>query len=43
MRFGSNSTYYLDLKSTFEIDASYSFNLVYSTGTDRLYENRHLG
>ena len=43
MRFGSNSAYYVNLKSAFETDASHSFNLVYSTGTDRLYENRHLG
>ena len=33
----------INLKSVFEINASYSFNLVYSTGTDRLYENRNLG
>jgi len=43
MRFGSNSIYYVNLKSVFEINASYGFNLVYSTGTDRLYENRNLG
>ncbi len=43
MRFGSNSMYYLNLKSVFETNASHSFNLVYSTGTDRLYENRDLG
>ncbi|OLE75336.1 hypothetical protein AUG19_05650 [archaeon 13_1_20CM_2_54_9] len=43
MRFGPNSMYYLNLKSVFETNASHTFNLVYSTGTDRLYENRDLG
>ena len=43
MRFGSNSMYYVSLKSVFETNASHTFNLVYSTGTDRLYENRDLG
>jgi len=43
LRFGSQSTYYLDLKLAFEAQVAANFNLVYSTGTDRLYENRNLG
>jgi hypothetical protein len=43
LRFGSASTYYLDQKTLFENQAAMSFNLVYSTGTDRLYENRNIG
>jgi hypothetical protein len=43
LRFGSASTYFLDQKTLFENQAAAYFNLVYSTGTDRLYENRNLG
>ena len=43
LRFGSGSTYLLNLKMAFEAQAAMNFNLVYSTGTDRLYENRNLG
>jgi hypothetical protein len=43
LRFGSASTYFLDQKMAFEAQAAMNFNLVYSTGTDRLYENRNLG
>lgn len=43
LRFASNATSYLALKDAFENQASLQFNLVYSTGTDRLYENRNLG
>lgn len=43
LRFGSNSTSYVDQKIAFENNVSMNFNLVYSTGTDRLYENRNLG
>ena len=43
LRFGSASTILLDLKMAFEAQAAMNFNLVYSTGTDRLYENRNLG
>jgi hypothetical protein len=43
LRFGSNSTSYIDQKIAFENNVSMNFNLVYSTGTDRLYENRDLG
>jgi hypothetical protein len=43
LRFGSNSTSYIDQKIAFENKVSMNFNLVYSTGTDRVYENRDLG
>jgi hypothetical protein len=43
LRFGSASTLFLDQKMTFEAQTATNFNLVYSTGTDRLYENRNLG
>jgi hypothetical protein len=43
LRFGSASALFLDQKVTFETLAAANFNLVYSTGTDRLYENRNLG
>jgi hypothetical protein len=43
LRFGSASTILLELKMAFEAQAAMNFNLVYSTGTDRLYENRNLG
>ena len=43
LRYGSASTILLELKLTFEAQAAMNFNLVYSTGTDRLYENRNLG
>jgi len=42
LRFGANSTYYLNARATFEANVTQEFNLVYSTGTDRLYENRNL-
>jgi hypothetical protein len=43
LRFGSASTYFFDQKTAFEAQAVMNFNLVYSTGTDRLYENQKLG
>ena len=43
LRFGSASTYFLDLKTAFEVQAAMNFNLVYTTGSDRLFENRNLG
>ena len=43
LRFGSGSTYLLNLKMAFEAQAAMNFNLIYSTGTDRLYENRNIG
>ena len=42
LRFGSNSTIYIQQKAAFEVQASLQFNLVYSSGTDRFYENRYL-
>jgi len=43
LRFGANSPLYEDAKSSFESEVTMQFNLVYSTGTDRIYGNRHLG
>ena len=52
LRYGSNSTFFLGEKVAFENNfaclsgcprAELTFNLVYSTGTDRLYENSNLG
>ena len=43
LRFGSGSSLLVDLKTNFENQTAMNFNLVYSTGTDRLYENRNLG
>jgi hypothetical protein len=43
LRFGAGSIYLLELKMAFESQAVMNFNLVYSTGTDRLYENRNIG
>lgn len=42
LRFGSASSFFLDQKMMFEVQAAMNFNLVYSTGTDRLYENGNL-
>jgi hypothetical protein len=43
LKFGSNSTFYLNIKNAFENQTIQTFNLVYSTGTDRIYENTNLG
>jgi hypothetical protein len=43
LRFGAGSIYLLELKMAFESQAAMNFNLVYSTGTDRLYESRNIG
>lgn len=52
LRYGTNSTFFVGEKVAFEDhfacltrcpDPSLTFNLVYSTGTDRLYENSNLG
>ncbi|MBO0888793.1 hypothetical protein J2P12_06800 [Candidatus Bathyarchaeota archaeon] len=43
MRFGTQAPYYISLRNTFESQATLNFNLVYSSGTDRLYETRRLG
>src|SRR2546422_10851374 len=51
LRYGSNSTFFLGEKVAFENNFAclsgcpspeLTFNLVYSTGTDRLYENSNL-
>jgi len=52
LRYGSNSTFFLGERVAFENNFAclsgcprpeLTFNLVYSTGTDRLYENSNLG
>jgi hypothetical protein len=43
LKFGNNSTTYINEKIAFENNVSMNFNLVYNTGTDRFYENRDLG
>ena len=43
MRFGSNSTFFINSRAHFEAQAATRFNLIFSSGTDRLYENRVLG
>jgi hypothetical protein len=43
LKFGNNSTTYINEKTVFENNVTMNFNLVYNTGTDRLYENRDLG
>ena len=43
LRFGAGSSTYENARSLFEANVSSRFNLVYSTGTDRIYANRHLG
>lgn len=42
LRLGPDSPLYVGQKSGFETIVSQQFNLVYSTGTDRLYASRHL-
>jgi hypothetical protein len=42
LRFGPYSTYFLGQKTNFETSVSENFNLVYTTGTDRIYENNNL-
>jgi len=43
LRFGADSPLYEYARFSFESDVASVFNLVYSTGTDRIYGNRHLG
>ncbi len=43
LKFGPQSGYYVGQKVIFEENVSQTFNLVYSTGTDRVYANRDLG
>ncbi len=44
LRFGSNSTSYINQKIAFEsaLSTQFQFNLVYTSGTDRIYENPDL-
>jgi hypothetical protein len=42
LRFGQNSTYYINARTSYEGSVIQNFNLVYSTGTDRVYANRDL-
>jgi hypothetical protein len=42
LKFGNNSTTYINEKIAFENNVSMNFNLVYNTGTDRIYQNRDL-
>lgn len=42
LRFGENSTYYTNARIAYEGSVIQNFNLVYSSGTDRLYANRDL-
>jgi hypothetical protein len=42
LRFGENSAYYTNARTGYEGNVIQNFNLVYSTGTDRLYANRDL-
>jgi len=42
LRFGENSTYYINARTAYEGNVILNFNLVYSSGTDRLYANREL-
>jgi len=43
LRFGHNSTYYIDVRNNFTGNVTQNFNLVYSTGTDDIYANPSLG
>ena len=42
LRYGTGSGYYLGQRALFEEQASMKFNLVYSTGSDRLYANQNI-
>jgi hypothetical protein len=43
LRFGHNSTFYIDVRNDFTGNVTQNFNLVYSTGTDDIYANPSLG
>jgi hypothetical protein len=43
LRFGSNSTFYIQARNNYTAAVTQNFNLVYSTGTDQIYSNRELG
>ena len=42
IRYGTASSYYLSQRACFESQAAMKFDLIFSTGTDRLYENTNL-
>jgi hypothetical protein len=43
LRFGSNSGSYIQARNNFTAMVTQNFNIVYSTGTDQLYESQELG
>ena len=43
LRFGSNSTFYMQARNNYTAAVTQNFNLVYSTGTDQIYANQELG
>jgi hypothetical protein len=43
LRFGSNSGAYIQARNNFTSMVTQNFNIVYSTGTDQLYESQELG
>ncbi len=42
LRYGSEASKYIGERNRFESQVALRFNLVYSTGTDRIYENQNL-
>jgi len=42
LRYGSGASAYVGERNSFESQVSLQFNLVYSTGTDRIYEHQNL-
>jgi len=43
LRFGSESTFYVQARNNYTASVNQNFNLVYSTGTDQIYANQELG
>ena len=42
LRYGPRSSYFLNQRISFENQTSMNFDLVYSTGTDRIYAHKGL-
>ncbi len=42
LRYGNGASKFIDERNGFELQLMLKFNLVYSSGTDRLYENQNL-
>ena len=42
LRYGSGASKFIVERNNFELQVSLRYNLVYSTGTDRIYENQNL-